>query len=155
MKYIVEATSVQLDEVVRMVNENWEEIGQRPLIKKEIQTREYWEKVHRYGRIFLYQVENETEKDDTVALLSLLKDENKMVIDFFYVAKDYREQDIGIKMLRLAEKVAMNWSIEQITWLFYCKEELENQFPLFQKLGYALHCPIDKKGFILLEKKVM
>lgn len=155
LNHIVEATSVQLEEVVRIVDANWEEIGQRPLIKKEVQTLEYWERVHRNGRIFLYQAENKVKNNDFVALLSLIKDNKNMVIDFLYIAKDYREQEITIKMLRLAEIVAANWTVEQITWLFYCKEELESQFPLFQRLGYVLHCPMDKKGFILLEKKVV
>lgn len=150
LNHIYEATSVQLDEVVEIVNLNWEEISERPLIKTEIRTRRYWEEVHRKGRLFLYKEEN----NKLAGMLSLLKDRNNMVIDLFYIATAYRGQEIEVKMLRLAEKVAANWSVEHISWLFYGKADIEKQFPIFQQLGYVLHCPMDKKGFVLLEKKV-
>jgi GNAT superfamily N-acetyltransferase len=151
LNHIFEATYVQLDEVVRIVNEHWEEINERPTTMQEKKSRIYWEKVHRSGRLLLYRAEN----DELVAFLSLIKVEKNVTIDVFFILPNYRDQGIGRDMLRVAERIAFNWSAEQISWLFYSKEDIEKQFPIFQQLGYVLHCPIDKKGFVLLEKKIV
>ena len=150
LNHIYEASFNQLDEVVQVVNQHWEELSGRPMAKLEEKDRSYWEEVHRKGRLILYRADNH----ELGAFLSLFKVEKKVVIDVFFIVPDYREQGIGLKMLRVAERLAVNWSAEQISWLFYSREDIENQFPVFQHLGYVLHCPMDQKGLVLLEKKL-
>lgn len=150
LNHIHEATFKQLDEIVEVVNKNWEEISGRPMAKIEEKNKSYWEEVHRKGRLIIYKDDN----DELGAFLSLLKVENNVLIDVFYILPAYRGQEIHLKMLRVAERLAMKWSAEQISWYFYGREDIENQFPIFQHLGYVLHCPMNQKGLVLLEKKL-
>jgi hypothetical protein len=145
-----EATNGQLGEVVQMVNRYWDNVCGRPSVKNEIRNRSYWEEVHRTGRIILYK----TNHGELNAIMSLIKKDKKVTIDVFLIVPSNQKQEIRLKMLRLAERMAIYWSAEQISWLFYNREDIEIHFPIFQQLGYTLHCPLNQKGYILLEKKL-
>ena len=150
MDHIFEASSAQINEVVALLRENWEELQQRPLAKSEELENSYWEAVHRNGRIFFYRSEN----GSIAAIISLSKKETLISIDLFYVTPQFRKQGIGEKMVRFAERAAANWSGEHINIMFSGREELDRIFPMFQSLGYIFHCPINQKGNVLLEKKI-
>lgn len=149
LEHIHEATYKQLDELVEVVKRHWDEICERPMAKEEMKTRRYWEEVHRNGRLIVYK----TDHNKVGAFISLLRVEKNVAIDVFFIDPALKEQGIELKILRMAERIAVNWSAEQINCLFSGKEEITKKLPIFQLLGYVLHCPMDKKGFVLLEKK--
>lgn len=151
LEYIYEATYEQLDELVKVVNRYWDELSERQMIKEEMKTRSYWEEVHRKGRLIFYKADN----NEIGAFISLLKVDKNVAINVFFIDPVYKEQGIGLKMLRVAERIAVNWSAEQISCLFSGREDIAKELPIFQQLGYVLHCPMDRKGFVLLEKKVI
>ena len=151
MKHVYEATYAQLDEVIKVINQYWDKRSENTMIKEEIKSRSYWEGVHRKGRVIIYKVDN----NEVEGVISLFKEGKQVKIDVFFIVPPLKEQGIEYKMLRIAERIAVNWSAEQISWLFSGKEEIEKEFPVFEKLGYILHCPINQKGFVLLEKKVV
>lgn len=151
MKHIFEVAASQLEEVIQIINQYWEEVSERPLAKEEWKEKAYWEEVHRKGRIFLYK----EDSGEIAALLSLLKTENQVTIDLFFIVPAFKNQGIGLKMLRFTERITIHWSADHIRWFFHDKEDIEKHFPIFQQLGYVIHCPIKQKGCLLLEKKVM
>lgn len=151
MEHIYEATFEQLDELVKVVNRYWDELSERSMAKEEMKTRSYWEDVHRKGRLIIYKADT----NKVVAFISLLKVDKNVAIDVFFIDPAFKELGIGLKMLRVAERISFNWSAEQISCLFSGKEDIAEELPIFQQLGYVLHCPMDKKGLILLEKKVI
>lgn len=151
LKHICEVTYAQLDELVKVVNQYWDTFSKRPMIKEEVKNQSYWEEIHRKGRLIVYKADN----NEVGAIMALLKVDKNVTIDVFIIAPPYMELGIEPKMLRVAERIAVHWSAEQLSWLFSGKEDIEKEFPIFQQLGYVLHCPMNKKGFMLLEKKVV
>lgn len=151
LEHIYEVKYEQLDELVKVVNQYWDELSERSMAKEEMKTRNYWEKVHRKGRLIIYKA----DPNKVGAFISLLKEDKNVAIDVFFIDPAYKEQGIGLKMLRIAERISFYWSAEQISCLFSGKEDITKELPIFQQLGYVLHCPIDKKGLILLEKKII
>lgn len=151
MKHVYEATYTQLDEVVQVIDQYWDILSERPMTKEEIKSRSYWEDVHHKGRLIIYKEDN----NEVGGVISLFKAGKDVKIDVFFIVPPLKEQGIEYKMLRVAERIAVNWSAEQISWLFLGKEDIEKEFPVFEKLGYVLHCPMNQKGYVLLEKKVV
>lgn len=151
MKHICEATYAQLDEVVQVIDQYWDVLCERPMIREEIKGRSYWQDVHRKGRLIIYKEDN----DVVGGVMTLFKEGKQVKIDVFFIVPPFNDQGIEYKMLRVAERIAVNWSAEQISWSFSGKENIEKEFSVFEQLGYVLHCPMNQKGFVLLEKKVV
>lgn len=149
MQRIREPAAGQIDQVVALVREHWEEISRCPGTSEAELEPAFWERRQREGRILICYEGH----DRPVAMLNLTKEGTTARFSHVLVVPSRRGCGTGTRMLRLAEKMAGVWGAESISLLL--QEEQQELLRYFHRLGYVLHCPIGKKGYISLEKKLV
>lgn len=148
MEQIQEVKDTQLNEIVNFVNRHWKEIGKRPGAKEDEKELAFWQHFRNTKRILIYR----GTAGEIQAILTMEKDESFLRIYHFYVAPEFRRQGIGNRLLHMAERLSSIWNVNSI--LLKGRKGHEEFLPYFNKLGYSLHCSIEDKNNITLEKKL-